>query len=358
VRFSVSFLALVASLLLVQGRGWAQDGPKLLEINGFMIKGVFTELDSELRKNRLPLAEIARSHLDSTATEITDVLGLMARLEKLHSKVAEPGVVHGVIPVSIPPNTTGDEAYTTCYYAFNFNGLTLAGQGEDLILMRPETRPGLKAPERPWNRSVVLATRLFRLGYLKPDPIMRQYRDQFGTRVGHAVLEPKSNTLIVNDTAKSVEVLARHIDAEILEAMGTPATDEGAPAAEPRPPSLGAIASRENIHFYLMTFARWSQIPLATTEPKEGNVRLYPEAGLWTSEQGFRALETEYKRINTFYQLARQTHGEGWAEADPDRTLTPVEQRARTIRFGLVTPSPDKPRPAKNKKTAKTARKR
>jgi hypothetical protein len=357
VRFFASFLVVVASLLLIQGKGWAQNGPKLLEINGFMIKGVFTELDSELRKNRLPPVEIARSHLDGKSTDINDVLGLMARLEKLHSRVAEPGEVRGEIPVLLPPNTMGDEAYTTCYYAFNFNGLTLAGQGDDLILMRPETRPGLAVPDRPWNRNLVLATRLFRLGYLKPDPIMRQYRDQFGTRVGHAVLEPKSNVLIVSDTARSVSLLARHIDTEILEAMGTTATDLDAAPGQPRPPSLGAIASRDNIHFYLMTFAQWNQIPLAS-EKKGGTARLYPEAGLWTSEQGFQALESEYKRINTFYQLARQTHGEGWAEPDPDRTFTPAEQRARTIRLGLVTPAPDKTNPAKNKKTAKTARKR
>ena len=302
-------------------------GRNFLEINGFMSKGVFTELDSTVRKNRLPAAEIAKSHLDGQSTDINDVLGLMARLEKLHSRVAEPGVVQGQIPVFLPLNTTGDEAYTTCYYTFDFNGLGLAGQGEDLILLRSETRPELKAPERRWNRNLVLATQLFRLGYLKPDPIMRQYRDRIGTQSGHAVLEPKSNTLIVTDTAKSVSVLARYIDGEILEAMGTPAPDLDQAPAEPRPPSLGAIATRDNIHFYLMTFARINQIPLASLK-NDANTRLYPEAGLWTTEQGYRTLESEYKRVNTFYQLARQTRGEGWVESNPDRTLTPAEQRA------------------------------
>lgn len=140
--------------------------------------------------------------------------------------------------------------------------------------------------------------------------------------------------------------------------MGIPATDLDSAPAQPRPPSLGAIASRDNIHFYLMTFARHNQIPLAS-EKKEGTARRYPEAGLWTTEQGFRALESEYKRINAFYQLARQTHGEGWVESNPDRTFTPAQQRARQIRFGLVTPPPpDKPNTPKSKKAAKTARKR
>jgi hypothetical protein len=358
VRFLVCLLGFVTPLLVTPGRASAQDRPKLLEINGFMVKGVFTELDSNLRNNRLSPAEIARSHLDGQSTDVTDVLGLMARLEKLHSKVAEPGEVRGEIPVILAPSTTGDEAYTTCYYAFNFNGLALAGQGEDLILLRAETRRELKPPDRPWNRNSVLSTRLFRLGYLKPDPIMRQYRDQFGTGVGHAVLESKSNMLIVSDKAKSLNVLARHIDAEILEAMGTPASESGDAPAEPRPPSLGAITSRETIHFYLIAYARWNQVPLFAEQPKEGNARLYPEAGLWTSEQGYRTLENEYKRINTFYQLARQTHGEGWPESDPDRTLTPAEQRARKIRFGLASASSATPAAAKSKKSAKSQRKR
>jgi hypothetical protein len=353
VRFFALALGLVATVLLIPGQGRAQDRLKLLEINGFMIKGVFTELDAELRNNRLSPAEIAKSHLDGHATDVSDVLGLMARLEKLRSKVAEPGEVRGEIPVELPLNATGDEAYTTCYYAFNFNGLTLAGQGDELILLRPETRPELTRPERPWNRSSVLSTRLFRLGYLKPDPIMTEYRDQIGTRLGHVLLEPKSNSLIVSDTDKSVKALGRHIDTQVLEAMGTPATDADAAPGEPRTPSLGAIASRENIHFYLMTIARWNRFPLAASQPKEGGGRLYPEAGLWTSEQAYRALENEYKRINTLYQLARQSRGEGWTNPEPDPALTPAEQRTRAIRFGLATVSPDKPAAATKKKTAR-----
>ena len=78
--------------------------------------------------------------------------------------------------------------------------------------------------------------------------------------------------MIVADKAPSLEKLEHYIDAEALEAMGVPAAAGHTPADGLRPPSLGAIASRENIHFYLMAFARASQIPMSGTK-KEGIVR-------------------------------------------------------------------------------------
>ena len=45
----------------------------------------------------------------------------MARSEKLRSRIDEPLEVRGEIPVILPPNTTGDEAYTACFYAFNLS---------------------------------------------------------------------------------------------------------------------------------------------------------------------------------------------------------------------------------------------
>ena len=83
-----------------------------------------------------------------------------------------------------PPIRLGNEAYTTCFYAFNSNGLVLAGSGDELILIRPETRANLTRPERPWNKDQVLPIQLFRLGYLKSDLILAQYRDKLGTKGG------------------------------------------------------------------------------------------------------------------------------------------------------------------------------
>ena len=179
----------------------------------------------------------------------------MAKFEKLDTKIAEPTVVRGVIPIFLPPNTMGDEAYTTCFSAFANNGLDLAATDGVLELVRPETRPGRPQPKRPWNRDAVLSTRLVPLGYLKPDPILRHYRDKVGTAAGHAVLEPKSNVLIFTDTAAPVAAIRDYVDSQVLEAMGVPASEGHVLGEEIRPPSLGAIASRECIHFYLMTFA-------------------------------------------------------------------------------------------------------
>ena len=61
----------------------AQQKPRLQAIDGFMIQGVFTELDSEQMKHRLSLAEIEKSHFDGISTDIQGILTYMARSEKL-----------------------------------------------------------------------------------------------------------------------------------------------------------------------------------------------------------------------------------------------------------------------------------
>ena len=333
--------------------GFGQTGPKLHDINGFIAKGAFHELDPELMKRRLSLQDLEKSSLNSEPTNIENVLAWMAKCEKLHSRVEEPVEVQGKISVGLPPNTLGDEAYTGCFYAFSFNGLGLSGSGDELVLVRSEKHRQLPRLSRPWKRDQILSTQLFRLGYLKPDPILRQYRDKAGSPAGHAVLEAKSNVLIAVDTPKALESLRTHIDAEILEAMGVPAAEEPAPGDAVRPPSLGAIASTEAIHFYLLAFARWNKFPLAAAQDRAVAPKHYPEADVWTSDRGYRELATEYQRINQFVRLARETGGEGWVDANPARTFTPAEQKRRAIRFGLVTTGPARANTAKNKKTAK-----
>ncbi len=323
-----------------------------------MAKGAKAALVPELLRQRLSLAEVNKAHFDGESTDVKDILGLMAKFEKLRIKVDEPAEVRGNVPVFLPPNTLGDEAYTTCFSAFTYNGLVLGVTGGDLELVRPEKRPNLPRARRPWNRSDVLSTRLIRLGYLKHDPIMRVYRDKIGTKVGHAIVELKSNDLIVVDKAAAVEAMFRFVDSEILEAMGVPASEGPAQADGPRPPSLGAIASREAIHFYLMAFARANEITLVAAEQRGAYNRYYPEADLWTNEQGYRALQSEYQRIGEFVRAARETGGEGWVDLKPDQTYTPNEQRRREIRFGVVSPPGGRAAAQKTKKAAKSAKKK
>lgn len=46
-RTNLRFVVAAACLSLLARPAFGQDKPKLLEINGFMFKGVFTELDPE-----------------------------------------------------------------------------------------------------------------------------------------------------------------------------------------------------------------------------------------------------------------------------------------------------------------------
>jgi hypothetical protein len=347
------YVVLVAMLISSMSRGFAQTGPKLHDINGFIAKGAFHELDPELMKRRLSPEEIAKASLNGEPTDIKNVLAWMAKCEELDARVEEPVEVKGKISVFLPPNMMGDEAYTACFYAFSFNGLGLSGAGDELVLVRSEKHPKLPRLARPWNRDQVLSTQLFRLGYLKPDPILRHYRDKAGSPAGHAVLETRSNVLIAVDTPKALESLRAHIDTEILEAMGVPAANGPPPGDELRPPSLGAIASREAIHFYLLAFARWNQFPLASAQNRIVAPRHYPEADVWTSEEGYKRLATEYARISEFVRLARETGGEDWEEPNPARTFSSAEQKRRAIRFGLASAGPARGNTAKNKKTAR-----
>src|SRR6202041_2911996 len=115
-----------------------------------------------------------------------------------------------------------------CYLALTYNGLVLAGSADELCLVRPESTRDVPNPRRKRDPMRILATRLFRVGFLSPDPILRIYREEIGTGEGNAVLVPKANVVIVIDTGPALEKLAGRIDEEILAAMGDSAAD-GAP---------------------------------------------------------------------------------------------------------------------------------
>jgi hypothetical protein len=349
-------IVLVASLILAANPAFAQNRPRLHDIAGFMTKGVFTELDPALMTHRLSLEELEKAHFNGQPVDIEDILAWMAKCEKLRFQVEEPLEVRGTISVALPPNTLGDEAYTVCYYAFNFNGLGLAGSGDELLLVRPAKHPRLPRPNRSWNTDRILPIRLFRLGYLKPDPILRQYQDKIATAAGQAILEKKSNVLIVMDSDLVLEALGRFIDSEILEAMGVRSTGGQAPDEEPRPPTVGAIASRENIHFYLMALARRYRVRIAPVREPGVASKYYPEADFWTDDQGYHIFEAEFKRINEYVRLFRETRADGFNEINLNRTLSPRDQKTLAIRYGLAGPAPVETKTQKTKK--KAARKR
>jgi hypothetical protein len=350
------FVMAVACFLLLTQPAPAPVKPRLLAIDGYMAKGATAELDPEVMKRRFSLADIARLHFDGKSTEIEGILKLMAGAEKLRARIDEPLEVHGEIPVTLPPNTTGSEAYTTCFYAFNLNGLAVAGLGEELVLIRPDARPDAPRLERKWNRDQILPIRLFRLGYLRSDPILAQYKDKLGTKAGRAILEARSNVVIVSDKASSLERLERYIDVETVQAMGVPAAAGHTAAEGLRPPSLGAVIARANVHFYLVAFARLSQIPISGSKKEGVFDRHYPEADVWVGERGYRMLESEFRRIDAYAQLARKTGGQDWPVLDDERTLSPAEQSRLAIHFGVVIPDPQSAPPT-NAKTKTKARK-
>ncbi len=356
-RTILTFVAAAICVALAPEPAPGQEKPRLLALDGFMAKGALTELDPEQTKRRLSLAEIERFHLDGHSTGIDEILNLMARTEKVRARVDEPLEVRGEIPVTLPPNTLGREAYTTCYYAFTMNGLLVAGNNDSVVLIRPEARPEAPRTERTWNKDPILPIRLFRLGYLKPDLVLAQYRDKLGTKAGRAILEKKSNLVIVADKAASLDKLEHYIDAEVLQSMGVPAAAGHSAAEGLRPPNLGAIAARENIHFYLMAFARVRRF--ASSGSKQAGVfdKHYPEADVWMNERGYRTLETEYRRIDQYFQLTRQNNRDEWPVPADERTLSPAEQNALEIHFGVITPDPATAPPAKTK-TKKGSRKR
>src|SRR5262249_35493403 len=287
---------LAAWLVAIAGKGSAQEKPALHEMTEFLTKGAFTAVDRDLARHRLTIAEIETAGFDGRPTPVGDILATMAKYEKLRPRVEEPSEVRGDLRVTLTPNTTGEEAFTTCFEALTYNGLVLSGRGDELILVRPETHPDLALPRRSWDRTRILAARLFRLGYLASDPILRRYREEIGTRDGHAVIVPKANVVMVTDTHAALENLGSLIDSETLAAMGDPTSE--AIAAGPRPPSLGAVASRECLHFYLLAFARTRRIPMFGAQQRGTATREYPEAAVWLSDRGYAALLEEYRRIN------------------------------------------------------------
>ncbi len=349
--------ALAVGLAVFPARsGVAADRPAVHELREFLARGAFTELKRELAQRPLSLAEIEKDGLDGRPRPVLDILETMARYEKLNAKIAEPLEVHGEMSVRLTPNTTGEEAYTACFLAFTYNGLAVSGQGKDLVLVRSETRPELPSPKRKWDASRILGTRLLRLGYLAPDPILRRYREEIGTAEGHAIIVPKANVVIAIDTEPALEKLATLVDEETMAAMGAAPRHSAAAAEGLRPPSAGAMTSRACVHFYLQAFARRHDIPMFGTLDPQSAPKSYPEMNVWLSQRGSVTLGQEYRRVMGLPALAREAAAAGWVDPRPDRVLTPAQQRRKEIRFGLAS-SLDEDR-ARGRTTRKSTRRK
>ena len=63
-RTILCFVVAAACLTLLPKPAPGQDKPRLLSINGFMFKGVFSELDPEQARRRLSLADLENLHFD------------------------------------------------------------------------------------------------------------------------------------------------------------------------------------------------------------------------------------------------------------------------------------------------------
>lgn len=348
-------LMLAACLAAPVGVASAQERPALREMGDFMAKGALSELDRAMARHLLSLDEIEKAGLDGRPTPIGDVVTAMAGYEKLRGRVAEPLQVHGDVHIALTPNSAGEEAYTACFLALTYNGLVFAGSGEELSLVRPESTSDVPNPRRKWDPNRILSARLFRLGYLSPDPILRIYQDEIGSGEGNAVLVPKANVVIVIDTGPALQKLAGRIDEEILAAMGDSAADGAAGGVGPRFPGAGAIASSECIHFYLMAFARSREIPMFGTQ-RGTAIKHYAEGNLWLGDRGYESLRQEFRRVNELIPIAREAVAQGWVDPRADRTLPPVAQRRREIRFGLVAPPPVADRARTTKKAARKKR--
>ena len=73
-RAFIKLIVAAACLTTAHLRASAQEKPRLLEIDGFMSKGVFTGLDPEQMNERLSPADIERLHFDGNGTAIEEIL--------------------------------------------------------------------------------------------------------------------------------------------------------------------------------------------------------------------------------------------------------------------------------------------
>ena len=165
--------------------------------------------------------------------------------------------------------------------------------------------------------------------------------------------------VIVADKASSLEKLERYIDAEALESMGVPAAAGRTPADGLRPPTLGAIAASDHLHFYLMAFARKSRIAMSGSKQNGVFDRHYPEADVWIGEQGYRASKLNLSESTSTFSSPTRPAARIGPSRDDERTLSPAEQSRLEIRFGVINPDPPTAPAAKSKsKAKKNSRKR
>ena len=108
-RSTLRFVAAAACLCVAPAPAFAQDKPKLLAVDGFMFKGVFTELEPEQMKRR-PAGRDRQASFRRPGNANRGNPEIHAPTsEKMRGRVDEPLEVRGEIPVTLPPNTMGND---------------------------------------------------------------------------------------------------------------------------------------------------------------------------------------------------------------------------------------------------------
>ena len=126
-----------------------------------MFKGVFTELDPEQMKRRLSLADIEKLHFDGKSTGYPRHPRVSwPGPRSCASKVDEPLEVRGEIPLTLPPNTMGNEAYTDVLLCVQSQRTGRGRQRRSAASSSgPNPGPTSRVLERTWNREQVLPIR-------------------------------------------------------------------------------------------------------------------------------------------------------------------------------------------------------
>ena len=159
--------------LLATDPACAQNRPRLHDIDGFMTKGVFTELDPTIMTHRLSLEEIEKAHLGGQPVDIQDDPGLDGEVRKagvLRSKSLSR--CEARFRLSCHQTLWGTRPTQSATTLLSSTVWVFPDQGTSSCLCGPKNTLGYRVPIELGIADWILPIRLFRLGYLKPDPII------------------------------------------------------------------------------------------------------------------------------------------------------------------------------------------
>ena len=193
-RTILCFVVAAACLTLLPKPAPGQDKPKLQSINGFMFKGVFTELDPASQGRRLSLADIEaplRRQIDRLE-QYPEPHGPDREDEgpdRRASRSARRDPPHAAAQYN------GKRGLHHVLLCVQLNGLVVAGSGDQLLLIRPETRRERALLERHLESR----TRFCRSGFSGwatsgQTRSLPSIKDKLGTKAGRADPRSRSRT--------------------------------------------------------------------------------------------------------------------------------------------------------------------